>query len=435
MRKNRFWLSVFFSLLILFIIPLSNCEKKDEAKKDDDKTANDTINEIRDFTYELMQYWYFWQDKMPDINRTDYATAEEILEALRYTEKDRWSYITEKEEFQQYFEEGKYLGLGISLGWDHEDNLRLIFVFEDSPLREKGAKRGWKILEINGIPTSEISEWDNALGEDVAGEQVSFKFEDLNGKTVETTATKREITMNTVLHSEVLQLENKKAGYLVLKGFIGPTFDELDAAFNRFNQENINDFILDLRYNGGGRLDVAKYLCELICGTEIDRQILYKIVHNIQREENNVIDSAKVQSLSMSVDNLVVLTSQGTASASELVVNSLFPYINVVLVGDDTYGKPVGMYSWEYYDKMIVPVTFKILNADNQGDYFDGIQADAYRLDDLSMPFGDTEETCLKEAVYYLNHGEFSDIVTRKKKVSIRYPIKLEGFEAEIGAY
>jgi C-terminal processing protease CtpA/Prc len=110
----------------------------------------------------------------------------------------------------------------------------------------------------------------------------------------------------------------------------------------------------------------------------------------------------------LGLSRLLVVATRGSASASELLINALRPYLTVVVVGDRTYGKPVGQYVLPFCDKVIAPVSFSIRNIADQGDYFDGIPADCAADDDISHDLGDAEESSLAEALSVLSTGECS---------------------------
>ena len=102
----------------------------------------------------------------------------------------------------------------------------------------------------------------------------------------------------------------------------------------------------------------------------------------------------------------MVIGTRATASASELVVNALRPFMPVILVGDRTYGKPVGQYQFEFCDKVLAPVSFTLRNANGQGDFFDGFAPDCSAADDISRQLGDTQEASLREALTVIDIGK-----------------------------
>jgi len=135
-------------------------------------------------------------------------------------------------------------------------------------------------------------------------------------------------------------------------------------------------------------------------------------MYNDKKYESNFFLYFKSKTESLNLSRLVVICTYETASASEVVINGLKPYLNVVLVGDTTNGKPTGMNVWQYPAKnskyVYAPVTFKMVNKDNYGDFFKGIPPDRYVSDDITHDFGDVNEYCLKEAVFYIENGSFS---------------------------
>ena len=111
----------------------------------------------------------------------------------------------------------------------------------------------------------------------------------------------------------------------------------------------------------------------------------------------------------MSLQKVIVITTRVTASASEAVMNGLKGFVDVISIGDTTEGKPTGMNGWAVAEKYFFwPVTFKIVNANNQGDFFDGIAPEKLVWDDITHDFDDRNEACLNEAIHYLETGTFS---------------------------
>ena len=175
---------------------------------------------------------------------------------------------------------------------------------------------------------------------------------------------------------DTLHLSTGITGHLVFESFITPSVQELATAFAFFKANNIKDLILDLRYNSGGYFYIAQTLASYIAGNAPkSEQYLPNFSITINIRMQNITYPFKTTSYSLRLfTRLVVITTRSTASASEAVMNGLKPYVNVVSIGDTTNGKPTGMNGWyigkKYY---VLPVTFKMVNAQNQGDFFDGI--------------------------------------------------------------
>lgn len=394
---------ILYHLLALLII-MPACSD------DDDDTGTDDYD-ARDAVYDLARAWYLWYDKLPAINPNDYSTPPAVMAALRYEVYDKWSYVTTQEEWEQYYNEGTYYGHGYSMSWDGEDQLRISKVYPNSPTDRAGITRGWTILEINGYSSATLatmSDWGQVMGDNQAGVVNNFKLKDHNGQTQTIALTKEDITIASVMNDTVLTAGSSKVGYMVYDAFIEKSYAEIDRAMAGFQSQGVSELVLDMRYNGGGQIDVAKYLCSAIAGQSINKQIFVSYTHNDKQSRENWderFDSTASYQLNLS--RFFVITTDQTASASELVINSLEPFIDVILVGGDTHGKPVGMYGFLFDGWVIVPICFKTVNSQGTGEYFDGLPADGYVNDDLGHDFGDPGEACLKAALYYIENGGF----------------------------
>ncbi len=395
---------------VLFFMVFSGCEERIDP--DEGKTMYDEANKP---FYNLMKEWYLWYDEMPELDPTHYKNPQEILDSLRVP-RDRWSYITTVEQFEQYYQQGAYIGYGYGQKWDAQNNLRITFVFNDSPLKSKNIERGWIIRKINGTSISPNVDLNNLMGPNEVGVENDFLLESPSGEIVDTTFAKEEISVNTVLHTSIIDTNGYKVGYMVLNSFIEKTSDELYQAFQELSSENLNDIIIDLRYNGGGMLSKAKETADYVISQGDIGKIFAQLMHNDKKEDMN--SSHKLEedslSLSMNLSRVYFITTQATASASEALINGLKPFLDVYLVGLDTHGKPVGMYA--FYDNQrhyaFLPVCFRVANANEESDYYTGIPADAEVPDDLAERFGSKEEDCLQQALFHIENGYFSTTKT-----------------------
>jgi C-terminal processing protease CtpA/Prc len=391
-----------------------------------EKSENEEVNQ--EF-YELMNNYYFWYDKMPEVKPENYPTPEALLEALRYKQLDKWSFISTKQEINSYYNDAEYVGFGFGMAFDTSYRLWVSFVFSDSPMRAVGVDRGWQISHINGIvPTP--TNTSNLLSPTT----LNFTFINSQGQSVSHSISKRTVKMNTVLMNTIYETSAGKVGYFVLKGFVGPTVVELNTVFNDFSAASITDLIIDLRYNGGGSVDVASHLANLIVGGNVVGQDFGRYIHNDKLTQQNRAIVFKALSNSLNLQRIIYITSRNSASASELVINGLFPHIDVVLVGDRTYGKPVGMYGLEsdISDLIYFPICFKIVNSNNQGDFYDGIPVDIPANDGINYPFGHLSEPCLAAAIAFIEGGKSK--ASPAEINNLKYPLKT-GLQEEIGAW
>ncbi|MBF0573645.1 MAG: hypothetical protein HQK69_07790 [Desulfamplus sp.] len=391
--------------------------------------------------YNRMKDIYYWYDKIPKIDSKKYSSPEKLLEEIKYKTLDKWSYITNKSSYSSLFEEGTYIGIGYGSKYDDKGNLRISHVYPNSPVERAGVKRGWKLLKINDKSVEEIENnklWNEIYGEDRVGVVVDLQLEDLKENVVEISLLKEKVKINTVFHYDTFNIDNKKVGYLVFMSFLQTSEDELDKVFQYFKQNNIAELILDLRYNTGGLVSIAASLASLISGDKTDGKTFASVKYNKNHKNDNYnyIFSKKNNSLNLS--RIIVITGASTCSASELVINGLNPFLDVVTIGNTTCGKPVGMSSQFFCDKVLQPITFETVNDEGKGGYFKGIEPDYKIADDLTLEFGDPNETSLMEALYYLENGKFSSSSRIADRIQPSVSSKeqsVSGFKKFIGSF
>lgn len=420
MIRRKIQLIILFSLLI----PIFSCDKDEENW---DLIANNTLITV-------MKDYYLWYDQLPSVRASNYNTPVELIEDLRVNPPDRWSYVTTKEEWDSYFNTGTYYGFGFGNAFDEDGNLWILYVFKNSPLVEKGITRGWRIETIEGVtPTAE--NYSSLLGPNEPGITKTLGFVSPSGAHVVFTFSKAEITMNSVLFDSTYSFGSTKLGYMVLKSFVEPTIAELDECFEKFKTEGINELVVDLRYNGGGLTDVANYLANLIGGQTASGNIFATYFHNSKNTNLNGHTYFSTETNSLSLDRVIFITSGSTASASELVINGLKPFMPVILIGSTTHGKPVGMYAFRYkeFDWIFVPICFTIRNALNEGDFYNGIGVNVQAADDYLRNFGDVYETSFNSCLTYLGVT-----ITKGGKLTLPKKSKVitgRGLYEEIGAW
>ncbi|MBS3807907.1 MAG: hypothetical protein KGY60_10420 [Bacteroidales bacterium] len=420
---------IILSLVFLAMGMFFSCEEEKVERTDPAKRYNESF-------YNLMEDMYLWYQHIPDVDPQDYDDVQALLEAIRY-EEDRWSYISSYQAFVQYYQEGAYVGYGFGYKWDETDSLRLTFVFDESPLQDAGITRSWAITKINGdevAPSQDISE---KLGADEPGVENRFEFKGPQGQIVDTTFAKKELTMNTVLEDTVIDHNSSRVGYFVLKSFINKTPNELATVFDRFASENIDELVVDLRYNGGGTLKGSRFLGEFIVNDEYENEPYVKISHNdkqTQRDTTHVFGKDSLD-ISLGLDRVYFITTQATASASEALINGLEPYMDTYLIGGDTYGKPVGMnaYRSNDYEYVFVPVTFSLENAEGVANYYDGLPVDVSARDGVTELFGSPQEASLHQALYHIANGSFDQTKAGYPAIPANR-VEYRSLEDEIGA-
>jgi carboxyl-terminal processing protease len=407
MKKQLFRIIPF--LFILFIIG---------CKNDDNKSA-DVNREI----YKIFQDIYLWYDQLPQIDPENYSNPYEFIQALRYKPLDKWSFAMPRDEYNAYFVQGEMVGHGFVLSSDEDNNVRIALIYPSTQAYQKGVRRGWIVNRINGsvVTNTNIS---GLIGKSEAGINNRIEFITHEGATVEISLTKEVIQLNPVVYSSVIDFGGKRVGYLVFQDFIAVANREIDSIFNFFKQEGINDLIVDLRYNGGGSVDVAVYLSSWLTGNENANRNLVNFQHNNKNTDLDTSYNIPLNTGSLDLDKIVFIGTRGTASASELIINGMEPFMDVTLVGTPTDGKPVGMYALVFrnYNYAVFPVSFKYTNALGEGDFYEGLNPDILANDDVTKDFGDPNEGMLGTALNFITGGGITAKKTTAGSVMIKPP-------------
>ena len=395
-------------LTLTFIIACAGCGGGSGGNPTGITPVDCSINGQNQFVYEVMQDLYLYNDQLPTVNPNNYDSPSDLLEDLRVA-PDSFSTINDQQTQQNFYEDGTYNGIGFTFK-ANSDSYTITYIFNDSAANRAGLQRGDEIVSIEGISVTQINT-DGGLNEFLSNysnsDSLNFSITSSNAQTLNLEMSKGLVRMNTVISSDVITSNTLKIGYLALSSFIEPTKVELATAFRRFNQESIDELVLDLRYNGGGKIDTAQLLASYIAGDNALGADVTKLIYNDQN--SNLNESFPFQSLNNSVDldRLYVLTLEGTCSASELVINAMKPVgIEVITIGQTTCGKPIGFRAIDFCDKTLLPASFAITNDSNEGDYFNGITATCAANDDLNSELADPNEGMFAAALYHINSGQ-----------------------------
>ena len=376
------------------------------------------INSQKQFIFDVMHDTYLWFDQVPDVNIDNFNTVAATLDALR-APLDRFSFINTIEANENFFEQGTFEGFGFRPVINSTQDAYLIgYVFDSSPSGVAGWKRTDRITAINGVSSADIIS-GNGLSAALSGLQVGdsaiFTIGTASNEPIDQTLTKALVTMNTVLVSEVVQSNNRTIGYIALSSFIENTTDEFSVAIDTMSAANIEELVLDLRYNGGGRVNASRNVASYIGGDNTNGFNFNKTLHNIKYTDSNSSNPFQNFSNALGLNRVYVLTTASTCSASELVMNSLSPFVEVIQIGGTTCGKPVGMYGKEFCDQIILPIEFQSVNHNDEGDYFDGLFADCPSADDLIHAFADPQELMFSTAIFHMDNSSCPTPLTAEK--------------------
>jgi carboxyl-terminal processing protease len=391
------------------------------------------------YVRDVMNDLYLWYAQMPALDPTSFASPEAYLDAVRYRPLDTtFSYITSRAANDAFYSDSQFIGLGLSTATSGAE-LRVLQVFPESPASEAELARGDRIVEIGGRSVASLiasGEIGSAFGASDIGVAADIAFIDRAGARHGAHMVKRLVTIPTVSLTRVYGAGGRRVGYIFFRNFVQPSFAALDAAFAELSAANVEELVLDLRYNGGGLVNVAQYLASYIGGARTDGQVFAEYFHNDRNAFRNRIIRFEAKPQPLRLDRLIVVTTQGSASASELVINALRPFMPVVVVGDRTYGKPVGQYGIEFCDKLLAPVSFALRNANGQGDFFDGFPPDCAAPDDAERQLGDPEEASLKEALTFAATGACSPRpLTAERAAGLRRLPRALGWQSLVNAY
>jgi carboxyl-terminal processing protease len=367
-----------------------------------------------DFIWKAMNLWYYWQTEVADLadNRfsshteyqnflNNYAPNELFYNLLYdYGTTDRFSWIVNDYRTLQ----NQFAGINKTFGMDfglviqnNSDNLigYVQYVLPNSPAANAGLKRGDIFNRVNGTQLT-TSNYQSLLSNETLTLTLAY-FE--NGTLIETnqqlSLTKVEMQENPIYLTKVIEMGGQKIGYLVYNGFRANYNDELNQAMIQLKSQGIQHLILDLRYNGGGSVQTATYLASMLTGqfngqnfTHLkfnsktsQNNSTYKFEQIAKQYDDNLNHIGNFPMENLNLNRITILTTGNSASASEMLVICLEPYIQVETIGTKTYGKTVGSITLydshsTYYTSdeninpnhkiAMQPIVFEYKNAQNQ---------------------------------------------------------------------
>jgi carboxyl-terminal processing protease len=421
------------------------CSAADVAQAVQDALQDCSTTGRVEFVRTTLRDIYYWYKELPDPDPKTFTSAEAYLDAVRYKALDHtYSFITDRASNDAFFSDSQFVGFGFGTQLVTNDDWRITEVYPRSPAAEAGLERGAHILVVNGrtlaslVSTGDIN---TIFGPSTAGTVGTMQFRDVAGNIHDVTMTKRTVDIPTAYLTRTFASGGRVVGYVHFRNFVTPATAALDQAFTQLEQAGANDLVLDLRYNGGGLVSVAQQLTSLIGGSRTSGKLFVQFVHNDKNSNRNSSLNFTSPAHALSLERLVVIQTRASASASELVVNGLRPFVTVTTVGDRSYGKPVGQYGYNFCDKVLYPVAFSTQNARGEGGYFNGIPADCGAPDDLEHPLGDSAEAALSESLRFLRTGSCNPAASAEARAQSarRPPLSLQprfhdGWTALVGA-
>jgi C-terminal processing protease CtpA/Prc len=323
---------------------------------------------------------------------------------------DRWSFAMKQAEWDDV--SGGIAGdFGFSVFFRAEGDLRVKYVERASPAGVKGMHRGWRVTKINGSTNITTANSDFIVDAIFYSTSGNFTFQKPDGSSVDVALTATTYQEHPIFLDSVYTAGTKKVGYMVFNSFLGDTtevYSEFQRIFNKFNAQGVNDVAVDLRYNGGGYVSVQQKLANYLVSNAASGGVMMNQVFNDKYASWNESDNFNKLG-PLNLPRVFFIVSNNTASASELLINNLRPYMDVKLVGPGaTYGKPVGYFPIPVGDWYIFPVSFRSTNKNGQGNYFSGFSVDSQQPDGLDKDWGDINETAFASVLKYVGTGSFT---------------------------
>lgn len=395
-------------------------------------TASSTcsLRARQDFAFGVIDQNYLFPETLPaSLDPTPFTSVGAYIDALTATARaqgrDRFfTFITSIAEENAFFSSGATAGFGVRLFTDTANRrVQIAEAFEGAPALAAGIDRGTEFLAIGDTPTSLRLVSDiiaaegaagisNALGPSTAGTTRTLRIS--NGGTVSTvTVSKADFSLPAVsprYGARILNDGSKRVGYLNLRTFISSANADLQSAFANFRAQGVTEIIIDFRYNGGGLVSTAELIGDLLGGNRTTSDVFSNTTFRPSLSNNNSIKRFSPRAESVSPTKLAFITTSSSASASELVINSMASYFgqNLALVGSNTSGKPVGQIGLDRAacDDRIRVVAFSTQNSAGGGFYYNGLATTLPRTcaaaDDIGRPLGDANEASVRGALDFL---------------------------------
>lgn len=419
-----------------------------QAYLDAQGTALDENNFLRSVTRDL----YLWYSEVTDLDPANYDTAVyfQLLKTAATTDtgtpKDQFHWSVNTDQSNAEILTGESIGYGATFALLSDTPPReavVVLTVPNSPAAAVNLIRGARIISIDGVSVIDddtnagVDTLNEGMFPSVLGASHTFVIQDLNASTTRTIEMTSTTVADTPVHTvSTIETATGNVGYILFNDHINSAETGLINAINDLNTQGVSDLVLDLRYNGGGFLDIANELGYMIGGNNVIDKTFESLTFNDQHQANNPVTGQPLAPVlfhtktfgfsepegidlpTLNLDRVFVLAGSNTCSASESLMNSLRGAdVEVIQIGGTTCGKPYGAYLIDNCGTSYFTIQFKGTNAKGYGDYADGLFpgiANSTNLaelpgcsvaDDYNHLLGDQDEARLNAALAYRENG------------------------------
>lgn len=471
--------------ILLLTIAFVGCAKKDTIVSEDETGIDKSNTYLSDAKENQLKddVWYYykvlslWQDHIPPTKYADmykitegnfirdnytqyFRTSQDVLnfltaktphEASTDGPVDRYSFMDVEGVVSDEIQNAVVTSYGMYVfflqtaesaqaGNNYYLYVRMVDV--GSPAYQAGIRRGDRILSMNGRTdldrNAQLGQNFHGINQELASSTMNIKWKSPDGTEKTATMTSQQYHFDPVLSDKIFNVSGNKIGYLAFSSFVNvvdrlgvPTamYHRFESIFTGFQSEGVKSLIVDLRYNGGGSTATTEYLVNRLAPASADgkQMYYYKLNTLLTREWKwTMADSAFApvsihKTGTLNLDKIYFLVSRNTASASELLINSLKPYMgaNLQIIGTEkTYGKPVGSFPVEIganNEAELYAISFQMFNSQGYGDYFGGLDLNKQAYEDYFKDFGDAEEGLIANALYHFGNARYSATSLNKR--------------------
>lgn len=431
-------------MTVVCFLLFSSCKSDEDVDLSEEGT--------NEWIYKVMSNYYLWNEDLPKKESLNFSQSpEQFFESLLSDQdgvkfRDGWltfSSIEKKKKETKSIDESDSYGFEFASYKSGANYYAwVLYVLPGSPAAEAGLKRGNWIIAVDSN-TPNITNTSTFFN----GSATSFLLARYQNKqfvperTIQMPAS-RSVINTPFLKDSVYTINGKKIGYLVYSSFSsGP--DDKDESYNTqmkqifsgFKAQQVDEFVLDLRFNRGGLVTCAQLMTSLLAPSAALGKTFCTMEYNKNHEKDNktllMLNNSELQNANLDLKRIYVLTGNVTASASEAVINCLIPHMgrsNITIIGEKTIGKRVGSNEFganDQYDWLLHPITLRIFNKDHTADYADGFSPDV-KIEELVVgnefwPLGDTNDMLLGEAISRITGQRMKSAPAQPEDTSLKF--------------